>query len=162
MGQVDKIVVRLSKAGVVAGGIFLIAIMGLTVGNVIYRFFGRTILGNYELTELMIVVVVGFALVYAALRQRHIVMRMFVSRLSQRAQTITEIIASMLGAAMLGLLAWVTVSLMLGRGFVGEGTTDLIGIPIFPVKCIWAFALLLFFLIFVIDFLKSIRQLTRK
>jgi TRAP-type C4-dicarboxylate transport system permease small subunit len=158
----SDIVRRTINIGKNVGAFFLVAVAVLTVSNVIYRFFGKVIVGSYELNEFMIVVVIGFALAYAALTKEHIIIDMVVSRFRKRAQAIAVIFSSLLGMVVLGVMVGAPVFYLLKRGFSGEAYTDVLRLPFFPLKCVWVFALVLFGLVFLIDLFKALKQALRK
>jgi TRAP-type C4-dicarboxylate transport system permease small subunit len=162
MDYFANIVRRTGKIGIGIGGGLLVAIMALIVSNVIYRFFGGVITGSYELTQYMIVVVVGFAMVYTALMKGHVLVRVVVSRLPQWALAIAESFNSILSMGVVWLLAWATTLYLLKRGFVGEANTDLLELPYFPLKCVWVFTLILFSLVYLVDLYNALSRLVRK
>lgn len=162
MDYFSNIVRRTINIGKNVAACLLVAVAVLTVSNIIYRSFGKVIVGSHELNEFMIVVVIGFALAYAALTKEHIIIDMVVSRFPKRAQAIAVIFSSILGMGVLGVLVGAPVFYLLKRGFSGEAYTDLLRLPFFPLKCVWVFALILFGLVFLIDLFEALKQVLRK
>lgn len=153
---------RITDIGMAGGAGFLVAMMALTVANVIYRFFGGVIQGTYELTGLMMAMSAGFALAYVTLKQRNVVVQILSSRFSKRVQAILQIFNSIMGIVIWGLIAWVTTNYLFKRGFVGEGYTETLGVPYFPAKCIWVIALTICTLVFVVELIKASSQVVGK
>jgi TRAP-type C4-dicarboxylate transport system permease small subunit len=162
MSYFANILERINRITVVIGYIFLLAIMMLTVSDIIYRFTGRVIAGTYELTELGIVVTAGFALFYTTIRQGNIQVTLVTSRLSTRAQAIADSFNSFISTCVWGGLAMAVGFYLHKRGFVGEGYSDLLEIPFFPIKCIWMFALLLVCLAFLVSLSKALRSVVSR
>jgi TRAP-type C4-dicarboxylate transport system permease small subunit len=163
MGYFVNIVRQASRVGVAIGAVFLTAMMMITIANIVFRFFGRGIGGTYELTEQMMMVICGgFALVYTALRKRNIVVTILFQRFTNRVQAILEALYSIMGIGLTGLMAWVTIDYMLGRGFEQAGLTLLLGVPLFPIKCVWAIALSLVALVFVVDLYEALSRVVAK
>ena len=113
-----------------AGGMLLIAIIGMTVASVLGRYlFGAPIPGDYELTELACAIAVFAFLPYCHITNANVVVDFFTSRLRPRSKTLLDGVHSIAFTLMAGLIAW--------RLFVGgvrkldDGETTLfLGVPI--------------------------------
>jgi len=162
VSNVIGVVRRITVIGMVGGAVFLVAIMFLTVANVIYRLLGGVIQGTYELTEVMIAMSAGFALAYTVLKQRNVVVQILVSRFSKRVQAILQTFNSIIAIGIWGLMAWMSAHYLLKRGVVGEGYTETLEIAYFPFKCVWVLALCLCSLVFLVDLIKSLSQVAGK
>jgi len=149
MDHFANIVHRIASAGKYIAGGLLIAVVALTVVSVITRRFGWAFPGSYELTELLMLVTIGFALGYAALTKAHIAVDLIFSRFPHRIQMIIESLTSIMGIAIVAGLVWAGARLLQERWFVER--TDSLGIPFAPLRIIWLFALLLFCLLLLID-----------
>jgi len=160
MNYFANIVRRIGGLGIALGNAFLVGITVLIVANVIVRSFGPTIKGTYELVELMLVVLVVFALVYTALAQRHIVIRFLVSRLPQQAQAVSEIITHIISLGFWAVLVWASVELMLKRWLAEQ--SQVLGIVYLPFRFVWVFGLSLLCLVFLIDLYKVLSKVVRK
>jgi len=147
---------KISKVTTYMGGAFLIGIMTLTVASIVSRLLGKVVLGSYELVELMMVVTAGFALVHTTIRKGHVIVEIILSRLSKRAQIIAEIFHNIIATGLWGLIAWETLALLIEKGFLGEGRTEVIEAPYFPVKLLWTIALILCSLIFLMNVLNVV------
>ena len=60
--------------------------MLLTIASVLCRLFGSAIVGSYEITELIIIVTVGFALVYTTITESNVTVKLLIERFSYRNQ----------------------------------------------------------------------------
>jgi TRAP-type C4-dicarboxylate transport system permease small subunit len=143
----------------VSGGL-LLATMALVVANIVSRLFGPAILGSFELSSFMMIMVIGFALVYTTMERGHTVVKIVVSRFSKRAQAIAESFVLLIGASMWGLLTYGTLEYYLSRGL--QDRTDVLEIPLLPVRCVWGFTLLIFTLMLLIYSYKSLVQVGKK
>ena len=85
---------------------FLFILMLFVCSDVILRyFFHKPILGSFELTEVMMAILVGLSLAYCALQKGHVRVDLVVLMLPKRVQGIMNSIANV---AFLGLFALIT------------------------------------------------------
>ncbi len=151
---------RITKGGLVLGGIFLIAGMLLLMSNIFGRFMHVVIPGSYELFELIMAIPVAFALVHAALQKTHVVVHLIVSRFPPRLGAATEIMTSLLSFAIWALIAWGGAHLAYENGL--KEMTDILEIPVLPFRIIWLFCLFLFCLTYLVDLSRAARRLLEK
>ena len=151
---------RLSTDSVAIGAAFLVGMMVLVVANIIYRLFGHVIPGSFELSELMIVVAVASALGYAAVHKSHIVVKIVVSRFSQRWQAIIEVLMSLISLATWAVIAWASFN-VLSQRWLTE-VTDLLDIPYLPFRMIFVLGLVLFCLVYVTDLFRALSQAVKR
>ncbi len=160
MDYLANIVRRMGGWGMALGAAFLTGMMVLIVANIISRLSGHVIAGSYELSELMIVVAVAFALGYAALKKSHVVVKIVVSRFPQRAQSIIEAFMSLISLATWALIAWAGFLILSERWLTEE--TDLLDVPYLPFRFVFLLGLLLFCLVYLIDLFRALSQAVRK
>ncbi len=151
---------RITKGGLVLGGIFLIAGMLLLMSNIFGRFMHVVIPGSYELFELIMAIPVAFALVHAALQKAHVVVHLIVSRFPPRLGAATEIMTSLLSFAIWALIAWGGAHLAYENGL--KEMTDILEIPVLPFRIVWLFCLFLFCLTYLVDLSRAVRRLLQK
>jgi len=151
---------RLSTDSVAIGAAFLVGMMVLVVANIIYRLFGHVIPGSFELSELMIVVAVASALGYAAVHKSHIVVKIVVSRFSQRWQAIIEVLMSLISLATWAVIAWASFN-VLSQRWLTE-ITDLLDIPYLPFRIIFVVGLVLLCLVYVTDLFRALSQAVKR
>jgi TRAP-type C4-dicarboxylate transport system permease small subunit len=108
------------------------ALMGLTMADILMRkFLNQSILGIVELTELMMVVIVFFTLGFSEMKDAHIKVDIFTSKLKPRTRIVLDVVTQLLASL---LFAFMTVSVLrhaLSMQRVGEVTQDL-WIPKYP------------------------------
>ena len=135
--------------------VVLFALMCLTVADILMRkFLNHSILGTVELTELMMIVIVFFALGWSEMKDAHIKVDVFTSRLKRQTQTLLDTATQFLGFL---LFAFMTVSVLrhgLNMQRVGEVTQDL-WIPKYPFLYLTALGCAILSLTLLLRFLQS-------
>ena len=99
-----KTVDWLNRALKILGACCLVGIMGLTCVDVVGRYFGHPIFGSVELVIFMATLTTALALPYTHEVKGHIGVEMRL--LSPRAQTVIELVTSVLSLALIGLITW--------------------------------------------------------
>jgi TRAP-type C4-dicarboxylate transport system permease small subunit len=151
---------RLSSGGMAIGAAFLTGMMVLIVANIIYRLFGHVIPGSYEISTLMIVVAVAFALGYAAVHKSHIVVKIVVARFSQRWQAIIEVLMSLISLATWAVIAWASYNVLSQRWLTEM--TDLLDIPYLPFRIIFVVGLAILSLVYLTDLVSALKQAVKR
>lgn len=155
-----SIVQRVTRVGTVAAGVFLLGAMLLVVASVTSRFFKIAITGSHELMELMIAVVIAFALVYTALRKGHVVVKIIVSRFPTRLGAIVGIAVSFLSLAIWGLMSFAATQLVYEKGL--REVSETLEVPYLPFRIVFILGLLLFSLTYVSDIFEEFKKVRGK
>lgn len=122
---------------------FLLIMMLFVTVDVISRYtIGKTIKGDLELQELMMVLIVFLAFPYCTMRKRNIYVELLIERLKGRTKAIVSSFASLVGMAILSVIIWQTAL----RGWEGvtgsqHELTLLLNIPLAPFMLIAAVGL---------------------
>lgn len=156
MGVLSDLIERVTKWGVFAGGVFLLTAMMIHICNILGRFIKFVIPGSYEVFELIMVIPVGFALVYAALKKYHVTVDVIISRFPIKLRTAAEIMASLLSFAIWGLIAYAAAVLASETGM--QELSETLEIPYLPFRMVWIFCLFLFSLTYLVDLSRAIRR----
>lgn len=151
---------RLTKAGALLGGFFLIVALMILISNILGRFMHFVFSGSYEVFELIMVVPVSFALVYAAWHNAHVNVTLIVSQFPPRLRAATEIIVSILHLAVWVLIAWAVTHLAFENGL--NEVTDLLNLPYLPSRIVFSIGLCLFCLICLWELYQAIRRFLGK
>lgn len=106
MSRFEKFVTSLSWVLDQIAGWSLVAMMSLTVADVILRFFRRPILGTYEIVGLMGAIVIAFAMPYTTLQRGHVAVEIVVSSLSTSTRAIVSLVTRILSIILFALIAW--------------------------------------------------------
>jgi TRAP-type C4-dicarboxylate transport system permease small subunit len=150
MKQARRIVAFLSNVMAVIAGATLLAVMLVTVLDVILRYFGRPITGIYDLVALGGAVIIGFSIPYALRKKVHVFMemaQMFQSKMVERALLV---FARLLALTISVVVGWNLI--LLGTGFMKTGEASLtIQIAFYPVAIGLGICFFLQTVIYVVD-----------
>jgi TRAP-type mannitol/chloroaromatic compound transport system permease small subunit len=131
--RVERVALTWSRRLALAGGWILLALAVATVFDAILRkLLNRPIQGTFEATELLLAVIIFFAMAYTVLTDGHVVLDLFTNRLSARAQSIVIGLNALFIAAVLAILAY-ELSLLAAEYGRTARTTITMRIPVFPV-----------------------------
>lgn len=156
----SRIVQRVTRGGTVAAGVFLVGAMLLVVTSVIFRQFNIAIAGSYEMMQLMMAVVIAFALAYTALKKGHVAVKILVSRFSVRTGAIVGIAVSFLSLAIWGLVAGSTAQLVYEKGL--REVSETLEVPYLPFRSVFILGCLLFSLIYIPDIFEGLKKVRGK
>jgi TRAP-type C4-dicarboxylate transport system permease small subunit len=132
MKSISDIEEFLSRAMYLVAGVALTAMVFLIGADVIMRYFGRAIVGTYEIVGLLGAVVVGFSLPQTTRLKGHVVMDFVTARLPAGLQNFLQILTRFLGIVVYAIIAWNVW--LLGDHYKAAGeTTHAVGIPFYPV-----------------------------
>lgn len=143
------------------GAIVLAGLMLLTVGDVVLRyFFNAPILGSFELTEFILVVIVFFAIPWATAQKANVRVDLFVDRLPSKVRTVFNIVACFLSIFVTALFAWYTVpqAIYIWRLY---SVSDMLDIPVYPFYIMVAFGFFLLLFVLVANLIEFIKEMVR-
>ena len=106
MHTLDKISKILNQILVFIGGIFLVGMIVLTCGNILFRIIWVPIPGTFELMGYSGAVVAAFALGYTQIKKGHIAVDVLVNTFSKPVQKLVQSINLLVGVIFFGLAAW--------------------------------------------------------
>ena len=140
-------------AGVAA--VVLAFMMFLMVTDVFCRYvLNRPILGAFEITEFMMMILVFFAIGHAQVKKAHISVDVLVLKLSKRTQQVFQAIGSLLGLGLFSLMTWQIVLHSLKVYRAHQRSIDL-GLPVFPFTLMAALGTAIFCLTLIVSALRS-------
>ena len=148
---------RAGKAFNVLACAAVIAMMLLSVTDVVLRIFGKPVPGTYELVGFLGTIVVSFALAFTSMEKGHIAVELLVQRLPQRAQLAIESFANFIGALLFGVIAYQAVLYALDLKKSGEVSSTL-QMPAYPFIYGIAAGCALLCLLLITDCIKSFRR----
>ena len=115
-----------------AGGFILLAASIVTVADALLRkFFSRPIQGTFEATELLLAVIIFFAMPYTGLTDAHAVLDLTVNRLPKRAQDTIIGLNALFCAVVVGVVAYEMGLLAAEYGRTAR-TSITMRIPVYP------------------------------
>jgi TRAP-type C4-dicarboxylate transport system permease small subunit len=147
---------RTTGWGMACGATFLTGMMVLIVANIITRLFGHVIQGSYEISTLMIVVSVAFALGYAGVQKSHVVVKIVIDRFSPRWQAVIAIITSLISMATWAVIGWASYT-VLAKRLLTE-VTDLLDVPYLPFRIIFVAGVAILCLVYLTDLIKAFKE----
>jgi TRAP-type C4-dicarboxylate transport system permease small subunit len=139
---VEKVLGGLVRAAALIGVLSIVALMGLTVVTVTFRFLGIAFPGTYVLAELLIIPAVTLSLAYAAWEGAHTRVELLTQRLASRAAGRLQAAMLALGSVFWIFVAWAGIEEALRRGAQGE-RTPLLDIPVAPFRWLMVAAIVL-------------------
>ena len=149
LGRVVKVL-----AGI--GVVCLLAVMLAFVGNIIFRAFGKPILGTYEVVKFFMVPVIAYAIGYTALMRGHVVIEVVIARFPKRARTIFAAITTLFSLAIWTLMVWKSTEFAVIKWARGE-TTEQLELPIPLFRMIWAVGLLVLVLVLCVELARVLK-----
>ena len=161
MNLFEKLIKSTVNYGTNFGAVFLVAVMLLITINVIYRIFSGVIPGQYELVEIMIVVVAGFAICNTEIHRRQTSVDMVTMHLPRKSKLWLENGCNLIALVFWALVARETIRLTMDKAAKGEHT-DLLQVPIIPTRVIWVIALILVCVVIIYNIIKNFKELGRK
>ncbi|HBF43494.1 MAG TPA: hypothetical protein DDW42_07690 [Desulfobacteraceae bacterium] len=131
MTSLEKVGNKLAKWLYWVAGTAIVAMMFLTCGDVVLRFFRRPIPGTYELVCFFGAVAVAFAMAHTTVKKGHVAVSLIIRLLPKRTRGFIEGITTLLGLIFFALLAW--QSLLYGNDLHTSGEVSLtLQLPFYP------------------------------
>lgn len=138
-------------------GVVVVLMLLLVADVVLRRFFNQPIRGSYELTQLIMAIVVFFTIAYCAAQKGHVAIEVLVARLPQRLQVVIEILMYLFSLGLWGLLSW-GLSLQAINVWRMAETTNLLGLPSYPFVLVAVFGSALLTLVILIQLLSLLAE----
>jgi TRAP-type C4-dicarboxylate transport system permease small subunit len=114
------------------GAVGLFAMMLLTAGDVAGRYlFNKPILGAFELTEFLVLILIFSFLARAQAEKNHVSVDLLVGRFSKKWRSVIGIINHAVCLGLMGLFVWMTTSRAMELNEFSEASSNL-GIPKYP------------------------------
>ena len=153
MHTLDKISKILNQILVFIGGIFLVGMIVLTCGNILFRIVWVPIPGTFELMGYSGAVVAAFALGYTQIKKGHIAVDVLLNAFSRPVQKLVQTINLVIGFIFFGLAAWqiaIKASVLRQTGEV----TETLRIIYYPFTYAVSVGCLILALVLLIDLIK--------
>ena len=137
-GAAAAVLEKLCDLNAIVGGVVLVGIAAMTVVSVIGRaFFSHPILGDVELVQLGLAVVVASFLPYTQFRRGNIIVDFFTARARARSQHTMDAFGTLLYTAVMAMVLWRVAAGGLAMRESQE-TSMLMGLPLW-----WPYMLML-------------------
>jgi TRAP-type C4-dicarboxylate transport system permease small subunit len=138
---------RLTRASFLMGAAGLLLTMLFELTSVLGRHLHRPLLGSIELVSACVVIFASSALVMATLEDGHASVRMLAERLGPRAREVLQRTAALCSALFFGALALGSL-IVVGDLYDGAETSELLQLPILPLRLFWCGSALLIVCLF--------------
>jgi TRAP-type transport system small permease protein len=157
----SRIIDPVTEWGAILAGIMLAAMMFLTFFDVGGRnLVNKPIIGSYEITEFMMVILVGFGLSFCAKFKGHIRVDVVMAYTSRKATRWFNIFAYALSFIFYVLLTW-QGWLNAWSNLSGKSASTVLLVPIYPFTFLLVVGAALTALVFLRDFLKSVEEVIK-
>ena len=114
------------------GDVALMVMMLLTTADVVGRYvFNKPIMGTFEITEFLMLILIFSYLGFTQSTKSHISVDILVPRLPKRVQVLIERINHLFCLILMGLITWMGFEKALELEKVGEAST-LLKVPVYP------------------------------
>ena len=107
------------------GGIILVAMMLITVFDVVLRCIGRPMSGTYDLVALGGALVIGFSVPYTTFKKGHIVVDVLTDRLSEKGKNLFSVCTRLITLGLCFMIGWHLIRLGLDFHRTHEGSQTL-------------------------------------
>jgi len=132
----------------------LVAMMVLTLADVVLRAFGRPIPGTYELVGILGAIIIGFSIPYTTMSKGHVIMDFLTGSLSGPARTVLHVFTRALAIAFFIIAGWNLC--LLGHGYSRAGEVTLtLKLPLYPIFFVVAFCCFVECLMLVVELTPS-------
>lgn len=156
MSVIEKVVHKLSSIGRWIAIVTMTIMMLFTTIAVISRNFGMPIVGDVEIMQLGMIVLIMFALAYTQKEEAHISIGLLVDRMPLKFQHFVDFVSYLITFVICLIIGWVSFNKGLGSMSGNVKSTDLLSVPHYPFR----FIITLGFLLWALEaFLKSSKAL---
>ncbi len=158
MGVLDRLNSILNTGLAWAAGFSLVAMVMVTVGEMVLRMFGRPMAGTVETIGWLAAVTTAFALGYTQVHQGHVSIDLLTTRLGSRSQVVVSMLVNLISAALFVIVTW---NVFRYAGLLREtgSLSETMKVIVYP----WVYLVSLgcagLTLALLVDFLKSCRQI---
>lgn len=158
----ERISTGLSRKLHFGGTLFIVAMMGLTVVNVVGRYgLDKPVPGVMDLSCFMLIILIFLTMPYTMMTKNHIVVGLVVDRFSERTQAIIGSITYTLCLAFTLLLVW--QSFVRGVFMMQAGQISIVtGLPLYPFIYLIGVGWALFGLVLVNDLIHFVQKVAKK
>jgi TRAP-type C4-dicarboxylate transport system permease small subunit len=153
----DRFSAMLNKGMAFFAGISLVAMMLVTVGEMVLRMFGRPMAGTIEVVAWLAAVTTALALGYTQMHQGHVSIDLFMNRFGPRLRAVLNMLVYLASTALFTLVTWHVfrhAGVLKATGSLSE-TMKVIVYPWVYITSLGCGGLTLMLLV---DFIKSCRQ----
>jgi TRAP-type transport system small permease protein len=138
-------------------GVALLGLLGLVIFDVVMRYVLRLpFLGAYEMSELLMVLIVFLALPYCAATGGHVAVDVLAPILDRPGFRWLNVLTHLAGALLMAVIAWQGMLYAFGSAARGEAT-NMLGIPKQPFELVTAACAALFAIVLLVQAWRTLR-----
>ena len=142
----------------IAGGVLFIPIV-VTVVDVVGRYLRHPLPGALEISEYALISIFVLTLAHTQAQKGHISVDLLHQRLPRQVQGILDIIASLVGLVVAGLISWAAILYAINALGVRGGSSATLHIPGYPFKFLIFIGALALFCQFILDMRNNFRRI---
>lgn len=159
MKKAEKFIRWIIEWSGIIGVVVLLAMMMMTVADVIMRyFFRRPIIGSVEISVTLMVCVIFLGIAWCALNDGHIRVDILTDKLSKRGEALLDGFDNLATLILALIIAWRSLLEALATKEM-DVNSPLLAIPRYPFVFITAFGFLLLFFATLILFIRNLKSL---
>ncbi len=139
---------KINSLQIFCGGCFLVCMVFLTCGNILFRQFGMPIRGTFEIMGFLGAMLFALSLGYSHDKKEHLYVSILFDRFPEKLRRVLQKINAMICGLFFSLLTWQLIKKALNMKSVGEvsETLQMIYYPFILVLAFGTFVLVLFIL----------------
>jgi len=155
----NRISLVLNRVGT---AIILVMMLGTTTDVVLRYIFNRPIGGAFEVTELLMLVLVALGLAYTQSRKGHVFIELISSKFPPRLQAVNDVIVYLVCLGMCILITWRVVLAARVTQVTNMEASPVVEVPIYPFYYMLGFGVAVLCLVYIIDILNSVLRAVKK
>ena len=162
MARTEAVINAIVRTFVYIAMVILGAMMLLTVVDVAGRYLlNRPIVGSTEVTEVMMVTLAFFAMVWCTMKKVHIKLDLLTEYIPSTVQTISDIVFYLLGLVLFSCIAWQNF-LMARDNWLAGHTSWVLNIPNYPFYFLVAVSCGMVAIVLLLFIVQNIGQVMRR
>ncbi len=157
MASFERFVVKISKWSDRISQMAVMAMMLVSIANILARVFGRPIYGTFDYVSFFSVIVVALALANCAVHRGHISVELIVARLPRRIQGIIGCFTNILSLGLFATVIWQCMVFAERMTRTRQVTMTAL-LPFYPFIYLIAFGCFLLCLVILVELIKSVNK----
>ncbi len=153
----EKFVTLITKVSDRISQMAVMAMMLVTIGNILGRVVWRPIYGTFDYVSFFSVIVVALALAHCSVQKGHISVDLITSRLPRRVQGILGCLVDLLSMGFFVIVIWQCI-VFAGRMIKTKQVTMTALLPFYPFIYVIALGCFLFCLTILVELIKSLHK----
>ncbi len=141
---------------VLSGGLLGVAMIAISVDVCARYFFNSPIVGLVDLVTILIPIFVFLPMANTELQDSHIRVELISSLISEKWRSVFDVLDSIIGIILLGLMTWVWWELAVHSWDKGEYLPGMMRLPVWPSKFVICIGTLLFAIQVLVNCIRSI------